>query len=165
MKWKLLFDSNAALRILPNCSDRLVYSFPSMHFSASLEGYVWPTLGVYSTSCWWQKSKVWHISLDFLPPLKNNPKPPSVLSHLSFHPQHLVRWSYSNLAECRSPFRPITPYPRWYMTNIITDHSITVQLFNKWNELIKKKAMCSAAPACEQSSHRITCLKRSVPTS
>lgn len=35
MKWKLLFDSSAALRILPNFGDRLVYSFPSMHFSAS----------------------------------------------------------------------------------------------------------------------------------
>lgn len=50
MKWKLLFDSTAALRILPNFGDRLVYSFPSMHFSASLEGDVWPTLSVYSTS-------------------------------------------------------------------------------------------------------------------
>lgn len=38
MKWKLLFDSSAALRILPNFSDRLVYSLPSMQFSASFAG-------------------------------------------------------------------------------------------------------------------------------
>lgn len=50
MKWKLLFDSSAALRILPNFGDRLVYSFPSMQFSASFAGNVWPMLGVYSTS-------------------------------------------------------------------------------------------------------------------
>lgn len=37
MNWKLLFDSSAALRILPNFGDKLVYSFPSMHFSASFE--------------------------------------------------------------------------------------------------------------------------------
>lgn len=30
MKWELLFDSSAALRILPNFGDRLVYS-PTQH--------------------------------------------------------------------------------------------------------------------------------------
>lgn len=50
MKWKLLFDSSAALRILSNFGDRLVYSFPGMQFSASFAGDVWPMLGVYSTS-------------------------------------------------------------------------------------------------------------------
>lgn len=42
MKWKLLFDSSAALRILSNFGDRLVYSFPSMQFSAAFESNVWP---------------------------------------------------------------------------------------------------------------------------
>ena len=49
MKWKLLSDSSAALRLLSNFSDRLVYSFPSMQFSASFNGDVWPMLSVYST--------------------------------------------------------------------------------------------------------------------
>lgn len=44
MKWKLLFDSNAALRSLPNFGDRLVYSFPSMHFSVFFQVDAWPIL-------------------------------------------------------------------------------------------------------------------------
>lgn len=142
MKWKLLFDSSAALRILSNFGDRLVYSLPSMQFSASFESDVWPTLAVYSTSRWWEKV-VWHISLGFSP-MKNS--------------RHTVktgfRWSKTSsmmihlkLMESRCPHHPITLFSCDYMTDF--GDVLTVWL-NVWIN-IYKMCMCTPAQECESS--------------
>lgn len=73
-----------------NFGDRLVYSFPSMQFSASFRGDVWPALSVYGTSRWWGKV-VWHISLHSSS-MKNSPNATKT-EPVCLHPKPLLWWS------------------------------------------------------------------------
>lgn len=129
MKWKLLFDSNAALGILPNFSDRLVYSFPSMHFSASFQRNVWASLAHLTDEkkcsdtfrLFFHKTSPYNVSTESSAP---SSKTSSMMILL-------------NLLECKSPFNPITLPSCYYMTDftdILTGCSIQLGIFERLDE-------------------------------
>ena len=101
MKWKRLFDSPAALRILPDVGDRRVYAFPIMQFSASFFFFCWRLPDqLYASNAPDEEKVLGHISLNIKGGLNHPCIIQSIARHHTPYPQGI------RLSFLPTPFLP-----------------------------------------------------------